>query len=201
MQLRLLPSALIFLGSYFPLAVILLAQDFKFSLLGRPFCSTFLDLASDCRIPLEHPVFSITILMVCVASFAASLVALSVVKPKLPVEIVDARYIPAELMSYTLPYVVSFMSIGYQDIGKFVGLIVFLIWMFWITYKSGQIILNPVLVAFGWRLYEVRYRFPGDENILNGRALASGIIDTNHSYPHTVVQDVMVLRVHKSGER
>ena len=38
-------------------------------------------------------------------------------------------------MNYTLPYVVSFMSIEYHDTGKFVGLIIFLAWMFWITYR------------------------------------------------------------------
>ena len=58
-------------------------------------------------------------------------------------------------MNYTLPYIVSFMSFGYDQEGKFIGIVIFLTWIFWITYKSGQIILNPILVAFGWKLYEV----------------------------------------------
>jgi hypothetical protein len=200
MQLRLLPSALIFLGSYLPLAVILLAQDFQFSFIGRPLCGTFLKQGSGCELPLGHPVFSLAILFLCAASFVISLSALSAVRPKMPLEIVEAKYIPAELMSYTLPYVVSFMSIGYQEIGKFVGLVVFLAWMFWVTYKSGQLILNPVLVAFGWRLYEVSYKFPGDTRVWNGRALASGAIESMKTYPHAVVQDVIVVKVLKRLE-
>jgi hypothetical protein len=53
-------------------------------------------------------------------------------------------------MNYVLPYVVSFMSIDYQVTGKFVGFLIFLGWMFLITYKSGQIMLNPLLTVFGW---------------------------------------------------
>jgi hypothetical protein len=121
-------------------------------------------------------------------------VALAASRPKLPIDVTEARYIPAELMSYTLPYVVAFMSIGYQETGKFLGLTIFLTWMFWITYKSGQIILNPVLTVFGWRLYEIKYVFPGDKTVKNGRALARGNIEPGGRYPHVSVQDIIVLR-------
>ena len=97
-------------------------------------------------------------------------------------------------MNYTLPYVVSFMSIGYQETGKLVGLTIFLAWMFWITYKSGQVILNPVLAVFGWRLYEIQYVFPGDRTLRNGRALARGNVESGESYPHVLVQDIVILR-------
>lgn len=114
----------------------------------------------------------------------------------------EARYIPAELMTYTLPYIVSFMSIGYQETGKFVGLTIFLAWMFWITHKSGQLILNPILIAFGWRLYEISYVFPGDaKSKKNGRALVKGVIEPGKRYPHAVVQDVIILSINKpTGE-
>jgi hypothetical protein len=127
-------------------------------------------------------------------------VALSASRPKAPINVTEARYIPAELMSYTLPYVVSFMSIGYQETGKFVGLTIFLAWMFWITYKSGQIILNPVLTVFGWRLYEIKYVFPSDKRVKNGRALAKGNIEPGQRYLHISVQDIVILRASKVVE-
>jgi hypothetical protein len=95
----------------------------------------------------------------------------------------EATYIPAEMMSYTLPYVVSFMSVSYQEHGKFAGLMIFLAWMFWITHKSGQVLVNPVLAVFGWRLYEIKYSYPGDAVLYSGRALAKGMIEPKHCYP------------------
>lgn len=196
MQIKFLASVLIFLGSYLPLALILLVQDANYELLGQGFCWHVWGQQTGCVIPLGHPRFSLAILVICLFSFCLTFVALSASQPKALIHVTESRYIPAELMSYTLPYVVAFMSIGYQETGKFVGLTIFLAWMFWITYKSGQIILNPVLTVFGWRLYEVKYFFPADKNktVANGRALARGPIDPGGNYPHIAVQDILILR-------
>jgi len=111
----------------------------------------------------------------------------------------EANYVPADLMNYTLPYVVSFMSIDYQEIGKFFGLIIFLAWMFWITYKSGQIILNPVLIAFGWRHYDVKFTFPADqaqtEHIT--KLLANAPISAGESHQRGSIQDIYIVKVPK----
>jgi hypothetical protein len=194
MRIRVLASIAIFLGSYLPLALILLVQDVNQTLITNRLCWNIFSRQSGCVIPLGHPRFSFAMLGICLISFCLTLFALSKASPKLPIDVSETKYIPAELMSYTLPYVVSFMSIGYQEIGKFAGLVLFLAWMFWITYKSGQILLNPVLTVFGWRLYEIKYAFPGDTTIRNGRALARGSIESGHRYPHILIRDVVVLR-------
>ena len=103
-------------------------------------------------------------------------------------------------MNYTLPYIVSFMSIDYNDPGKIIGLIIFLIWMFWISYKSGQIILNPVLIILDWRLYEISYSFPGSTDTIKGLALAKGRIETNKHYKQTPIHDILVIRNTKQQE-
>lgn len=184
---------LIFIGSYLPLALILLAQDFEYASLGRGFCWNFWRDDKSCVIPLAHPHLSLAIVGICSVSFCLSLLALSSSHPKLPADITEARYIPAELMSYTLPYIVAFMGIGYEETGKLVGLAIFLAWMFWITHKSGQIILNPVFAVLGWRLYDIKYVYPGSPKTHNGRALARGIIEPGHRYSHVVVQDIVIL--------
>ena len=97
-------------------------------------------------------------------------------------------------MSYTLPYVVAFMSIGYQETGKFAGLSIFLVWMFWITHKAGQILLNPLLTVFGWRLYEVKYAFAGDPTTRNGRALVRGTVESDQRFAHMAIQDILILK-------
>jgi hypothetical protein len=194
LQFRFPASILIFLGSYLPLTMILLAQDFDYASIRRPLCWWLLDTASTCVLPLRNPGYSLGMFTVCLICFCLSLAALAAARPKAPIEITNARYIPAELMNYTLPYVVAFVSLDYQETGKFVGLTIFLGWMFWITHKSGQLILNPILIAFGWRLYEITYLFPGNAAPFNGRALARGLIEAGHRYGHTVVQDIIILR-------
>ena len=54
---------------------------------------------------------------------------------------------------------VSFMSLDYEQGPKLVGFAAFLLWIFWITHKSGQIAMNPVLAVLGWKLYEIKYTF------------------------------------------
>jgi hypothetical protein len=193
LQFRLPASIAIFLGSYLPLALILLAQDIDYGTVGRGSCWSLWP---------RHPIYSLGIFFICLVCFCLSLLALAVARPKVPIQITSASYIPAELMNYTLPYVVAFMSLDYQETGKFVGLAIFLGWMFWITHKSGQLILNPILIAFGWRLYEITYVFPGDTTPRNGRALSRGLIEAGKRYRHTVVQAVVILspRVPLEGE-
>jgi hypothetical protein len=193
-KIRILYSAAIFVGSYLPLALILLVQDINYAIVKNGFCDGFWKHDTACRIPLIHPKFALMVLIICLSCFCLTLVALHAIRPKLPIKILEAKYIPAELMSYTLPYVVSFMSIGYQETGKFAGLSIFLVWMFWITQTAGQILLNPLLTVFGWRLYEVKYAFAGDTAIRNGRALVRGIIEPEHRYAHMAVQDILVLK-------
>jgi hypothetical protein len=70
------------------------------------------------------------------------------------IHIKHCKAISNELINYTFPYVVSFMGITYADSQKLLGFGVFLLWMFAITYRSGQILMNPLLIVFGWRLHE-----------------------------------------------
>jgi hypothetical protein len=197
LKIRLFISAVIFLGSYLPLSVILLAQDFDYELIGHGLCW---NIGGTCTVPLAHPKLALTIFGLCLLSFGLSLLALSLSRPSTPIKIKEAKYIPAELMSYILPYVVAFMGIGYDETGKLIGLAIFLVWMFWITHQSGQILLNPVLAVLGWRLYEIKYAFPGDpqEKEYLDRSLAKGDIESGRSYAHVKVQDIVVLGVTNS---
>lgn len=199
MQFRLIPSIVVFLGSYLPLGLILLAQDMDYKALGRSLCWNFLDANSSCRLPFSNPGYSITIFSICLVCFALSLFALRAAQPNIAVDIVEARYTPADLMNYTLPYVVSFMSLDYQETGKFMGLIIFLAWMFWITHKAGQLILNPVFTAFGWRYYEVTYTFTGSLQQHHGRALSREPL-TLGQHQQTSIQDVLIFRPKKEDE-
>lgn len=193
MQFRLVIGAVIFLGSYLPLSLILLAQNFDYAALDTPLCLTFWH--TTCSIPLRNPSPAIGFFGVCCVCFAITLLALQVVKPKHQIVIGEAKHVPTDLMNYTLPYVVSFMSIDYQETGKFVGFAIFLGWMFWITYRSGQIILNPILIAFGWKFYEVSYRFPTSATTYISKALVHGDdISPGERHRQVAIQDTLIIK-------
>jgi hypothetical protein len=192
MQFRLLIAVIIFVGSYLPLSLILLAQNYDYSVVGQQVCWVLRE--ASCSLPLKNPVFALGMFFACVACFLLTLLALARLKPKHEIIIREAKHVPADLMNYTLPYVVSFMSIDYQEMGKFIGFPIFLGWMFWITYKSGQIILNPLLIVFGWRMYDVTYSFPGSHVEHASSVLAYGVISPGERHRQISVQDVLVIK-------
>ena len=113
MKLRILTAAIIFVGSYLPLSVILLAQNFDYQYIGKPVCWKFWAEDAACIVPLKNPGFAIGIFVVCLICFILTLAALAIVRPKHEIIVIETEYMPAELMNYVLPYIVSFMSLDY----------------------------------------------------------------------------------------
>jgi len=195
LNLRFFVAAIIFLSSYFPLSMILLAQNFDYQYIKWDVCNINLNWAQ-CTVPLKTPVFAIGIFLLCLFSFVITLGTISIASGKIhrKMEIITSKHVPADLMNYVLPYVVSFMSVDYQEIGKFVGFTIFLIWMFWLGYSSGLTILNPMLVAFGWQFYEIEYRFPAGTTSYTCIALSRVPLEPNETHEFTAIQQVFLVR-------
>lgn len=153
MQFRLIPALLVFLGSYFPLALILALQDISNSSWSSDICTNW----RSCELPtFVNPFLSLSILSLTALCLCLTFGILTKIRYKYPVRVVEAKPIPSEIISYSFPYIVAFMGVDYGVQGKVAGLILFLTWLFIITFKSGQIILNPILLIFGWNLYEAK---------------------------------------------
>lgn len=191
MQFRLLTAVTVFLGSYLPLAVILFSQSINYTALRQGICWPLKE--GLCELPIIDAGYSIAFLIVTIACFAMTVLFLSLIKPGQDIVISDAEYVPTDLMNYTLPYIVSFMGINYNETNKFVGFCVFLAWMFWITHKSGQTFLNPILIALGWRLYNVTYQFAGSTDAHKGRALVKGYLEPGR-FKQSQVQDIQIIK-------
>lgn len=83
------------------------------------------------------------------------------------------------------------MGISYDETEKLFGFGVFLLWMFAITYKSGQIIMNPLLLMFGWKLYEATVLINGVTRhiqILKRGSITQGPLDVQ------TIQDFYIAR-------
>ena len=198
MQLRTYAAPLIFVGSYFPLSLILLAQDINYSVFNSAQRVGWAEM--ECGALLKNPSFSLTIVAFSLACFVLTIFVLRLAKPKHAIKLTDAKEIPADLMNYTLPYVVSFMSLDYQETGKFVGILIFLTWMFLISHRSRQVILNPLLIVFGWRYYELTYVFAGDNNESTVKALSKNVLEPGMYCKKTSIQDVLILEANSEGK-
>lgn len=194
MQLRLWAGVVIFAGSYFPLSLILLAQDFEYKYLSHDFCVDIFFAPTHCTLPFSNPKISISIFIFCILSLLATLLIFRLTKSKRKINVINSKYVPTELMNYTLPYVVSFMGVGYSEQSKFIGMIVFLVWLFWITYKSGQLIMNPILIVLNWRLYDVTFKHDGESSEHSCLVLADGELNAGDQVRFGKIQEVMVVR-------
>lgn len=194
MEFRVGSAFLVFSGSYLPLSIILLIKDYKVSAINDRICWGFVFDSSSCYIPFLFPWLSLTVVVFCSLCLALSIYLLSKVRCKREVMLISVKHMPIDLMNYVLPYIVAFMTLDYGDKKELLGFGVFLLWLFWITYKSGRSVLNPVLVVFGWRLYEVVYTEG------KGAVNKSGVMLANtEPFPTTYVnhnkfQDVMIVR-------
>jgi hypothetical protein len=162
MQFKVIPALLVFMGSYFPLALILALQDVSESTWSAGVCTEW----RACQVPdFAHPWWSLSFVVVTGLCLILTFMILRKIRCKYPVKVIESKPIPSELISYSFPYIVSFMGVDYGSIGKIAGLAVFLFWLFLITFKSSQIIMNPILLIFGWNLYEAKVLINGHPRI------------------------------------
>ena len=193
MQLRLVWAAAIYLGSYLPLSLMLLIQDMEFKATAAG-CTVQRVQHLQCFQPLRHPVPTIVFVATCSIGFLVTLAIIRLLPKKQKVQITEYKHIPADLINYTFPYILSFAALDFEDTGKTIGFIVFLGWIFWITHRSGQIIMNPVLAALGWKLYEIKYSFLGNNDVYVGRMLSRCAIIVGGHYDKGDLQDVLVAK-------
>lgn len=190
MQFKLLPGFIIFLGSYLPLALILGIQDIPISWWSNSLCD--LSNIKNCSFnPFDHPCLSLTFIITTIVSVIISNASLTKIDYPFGGEVISSKTIPNDIINYVFPYVVSFMGISYDAPEKMLGFVFFLLWMFAITYKSGQIIMNPLLLMFGWKLYEAKIIINGQEREV--RVLKKGVL-TPGNYRFQSIQDFYIAR-------
>ena len=172
MELRLVFAAAIFLGSYLPLSIILLVQDLKVELISRPFCSTLSRMSSECELPFNNSGLAIGFVLCCMVCFLTTIFVIWCKQEPQSITIIESKQIPTDLINYVVPYIVSFMSLEYSLLTKVMGFALFMVWVFWLSYKTGQVILNPILIILGWKLYEIKYTYQNSPTERVDKALA-----------------------------
>lgn len=191
MQIKLIPAALLFLGSYFPLAVILAVQDVKAEFWARPLCRAP-QFWLQCELPgLANSGLAYTLMAICALSLVFFLWVLRHFRGTTEMTIEECKAIPNDLINYVFPYIVSFMGVELGSTGKVLGFGLFLVWLFLISYRSGQILMNPLLLAVGWQLYEIQADIEGNKRSL--RALSRDTVVPRQKLRSCLVQGIYVL--------
>ena len=195
MQMHLFPALILFLGSYFPLSLILLIQDIDEKSWQAPLCR--ITNISFCYFPeLENPGRALGLFGIC----AVSLIIFMILMRNLPghssLEVVDSKSVPNDLINYVFPYVVSFMGLDLGIDGKFFGFLLFIVLMFVITYRAGQILMNPYLLVAGWQLYELNIVTEGHKRCV--KALSKAQVKSGDHLESCLVHGIYVL--HRGGE-
>jgi len=190
MQMRLFPALILFLGSYFPLSLILLIQDIKETSWKAPLCK--ITEVSSCFLPeLTNPGRALGLLGICAVSLVIFMILMRNLSGYSSLEVVDSKSVPNDLINYVFPYVVSFMGLDLGVEGKFFGFLLFIVLMFVITYRSGQILMNPFLLVAGWQLYELNIMTEGHKRCV--QALSKEQVKSGDHLESCLVHGIYVL--------
>lgn len=195
MKMRLLPALILFLGSYFPLSLILVVQDIKEVSWKEPICN--IAAISTCHLPeLANSGRALSLLVICALSLLLLIVMMKGLSAYSNLKVVDSKSVPNDLINYVFPYVVSFMGLDLGAEGKFYGFLLFILLMFVITYRSGQILMNPLLLVAGWQLYELNILTEGEKRCV--KALSQDQIQPGDHLESCLVHGTYVL--YKGGK-
>jgi hypothetical protein len=199
MQLRKTSAFALYVGSYLPLGLVLLVQDLDQAAVGRGICTPHGWHEDGCALPLLHPWWSLGAVAAGIACLIATLSTMKAIGTPRQIRIAEVKHVPADLINYAMPYIVSFMGLDFASPTRLLGFGVFFVWIFWITYRSGQIVMNPILIVFGWRLYEIKYSYMQSAEPWVGRALSQQDLVPNKVYRMGSMQDVIIVRELEQG--
>lgn len=174
-MLKVFPSLIIFAGSYFPLLLILLAQGIGLPTIEFP-CGLTWQRWPEFMVTGGHlPRLLVMFTLLSLICLLATSLLLANRRLGHSIDIKSSKSVASELMGYVLPYVVSVMGMDFSDTGRIFGFAIFLSWMFVLTFRSGQILMNPALIIFGYRLHEIEYCYVGSqEKLFTSTALHKG---------------------------
>lgn len=141
MKLKLLPALIVFISSYFPLMLILAIKDFDFS--TRCF---------------HNPTLVAIVLGLAALSCAVTWLAATSARDGAVVRLTKVANKSADMFTYTIPYMVSFYKFDLADLNMVLSLAVFLSLMFVLSYRTQNLLVNPVLALAGYGLYDCQFK-------------------------------------------
>lgn len=141
MKLKFIPALLMFVSSYFPLALIFIIKDLD--------NATFLPM---------HPIVAAVVVVTVMLACAVVLIAVSKIESGVPVKITKVSNKSGDMFTYTIPYMISFFNFNLGDWKTLLSLFVFMSLMFALADRTQNVFINPVLALAGYGLYDCQFR-------------------------------------------
>jgi hypothetical protein len=148
MKPKLITAILLFVSAYAPLFLILAVKDWDFKCLNY----------------FKHPVAIYIMLGLSALSVILLFVTVHSLKGGMVVKVKAVKNRSADLINYTIPYIVSFFSFDLSKMGDVISLSIFLLLMLFLTIKSKSVFLNPILLLAGYNLYDLDFIYDKKED-------------------------------------
>ncbi|PSU59429.1 hypothetical protein [Photobacterium phosphoreum] len=167
--IKLWVELLIFISSYYPLFLILFIRDIGSDSATIPF-------GFDSYISY-WAVGGLLISSICTLVTAFIMRKLfSEAQGSVEIILTEVTPVRGDMLNYTLPFLIGLFAFDYKTLQSIASLFVFLLFMFAFTRKEKIIVLNPMFLLLGIRLFEIKYRKVGQPNGLHAKtALCMGI--------------------------
>lgn len=159
-NIKLWVELLIFLSSYHPLFLILFIRDINKETIGIPIG----------LIEWEQNVSFLAITMLSISSCATLLTGyimrslFASAEGTDVIKLTEVNAVRGDMINYTLPFLIGLFAFDYKTWQSILSLIVFLAFMFAFTRNERIILLNPMFLLLGIRLYDIKYKKIGQPN-------------------------------------
>ncbi|CAJ1831173.1 hypothetical protein [Aeromonas hydrophila] len=159
-NIKLWVELLIFLCSYYPLFLILFIRDINKDTIGIPIGV----------VEWEHKVSFLAITMITISSCTTLLTGyiirslLTSTEGACVIKLTEVNAVRGDMINYTLPFLIGLFAFDYKTWQSIISLIVFLSFMFAFSRNERIILLNPMFLLLGVRLYNIKYKKIGQPN-------------------------------------
>ncbi|BCI77603.1 hypothetical protein [Vibrio cholerae] len=177
-NIKLWVEMLIFLSSYYPLFLILFIRDVGSSTVGISF-----------GLPewgLNVSVWAFAgLLLSSIATLATGHIMRQLFtrsEGSDEVRLTDVKVVRGDMINYTLPFLIGLFAFDYKSWQSILSLVVFLVFMFAFTRNEKIVLLNPMFLLLGMRLYEIKYKKVGQPDAEHSSsALCMGVASKSNS--------------------
>lgn len=156
---RLWVEILVFISSYYPLFLILFIRD-----IGSQSHSIRIGIA-----PWNSSVSVWAMCFLLISSFAMLITAnfmrffLKSHSNGVEVRVVKVNQVRGDMINYTIPFLIGLFAFDYKSWQSITSLVIFLVFMFSFLHKEKTILLNPMLLLLGIRLYDTTLKWVGQD--------------------------------------
>jgi len=167
---------IVFMSAYYPLFLILLIRDIK------PEISDVVFGFSSWGLFVSNWALSLFFL-----SSIASLISAGIIRRNLiyqqggiPIKVNNCRQLRGDMLNYALPFMIGLFAFDYNTWQSITSLMVFLIFMFVFVRNDRVVLLNPMFLLLGIRLYDISYCEVGKTIESNKTVLCLGLLSASN---------------------